>query len=104
MWKFIIVVSLLNLQLSNCYNKNINLDEYSKCKKESIIGPGSRYVSSYMKFQEFVPIDKFVYGNGSRETRIKFYFQGISHFGLGLLSQPAEPNTLDPILNFRKIK
>uniref|UniRef100_T1GF02 Uncharacterized protein n=1 Tax=Megaselia scalaris TaxID=36166 RepID=T1GF02_MEGSC len=100
MWKLITLVFFTYLQLSNCYNKWISLRDYSQCEKESIIGPGSKYLSTYMRFQEFLPINSLVYGNDSQETRIKFYFQGRSHFGVAFLSQPKEPQSTEPIIYF----
>uniref|UniRef100_T1GU54 Farnesoic acid O-methyl transferase domain-containing protein n=1 Tax=Megaselia scalaris TaxID=36166 RepID=T1GU54_MEGSC len=89
--KFLSLVIFAYLQISYCYNTSISHKTYAKCDKESVIGPGSSYVTSYMKFQEFVPIQSLVYGKGSTETRIKFYFQGRSHFGVGFLAQSKEP-------------
>lgn len=100
MWTFINLVLLSYLQLSNCYSESITLNEYSKCKKESVVRPGDGYVSSYMKFQQFVPLNSLYYGNDSREIRIKFYFQAPSHFGLGLLPQEIEPEINDSIFHF----
>lgn len=104
MWKFISLVLLSYLQISNCYRKSITLNEYSKCRKETLVDPGVGYVSTFMKFQKFVPLNSLFYGNDTRETRIKFYFQARSHFGLGLLPESREPGKSDPIILFGKLK
>lgn len=95
---------LLYLQCSTCYDRSITFNKYNKCKQETVVTTGDRYVSSYKKFQKYVPLQSLQFGNNTRgEQRVKFYYQGYSHFGVALVANAYEPPTNEPIFYIRKI-